>query len=100
MIQVDPLIHVIPPKGHPELARAAADQRAAAVRRLGHARRWSRPTLGGHPRYLDVIGVNFYHSNEWEYPDQRLRWEDEPRDRRWIPLRYLLAEVFASMAAP
>jgi hypothetical protein len=52
------------------------------------------PALGGHPRYLDIIGVNFYHANQWEHPDQRLRWEDIPRDRRWIPLRYLLAEVY------
>src|SRR6185312_4258453 len=28
MLHVDPLIHVIPPLGRPELARAAADQRA------------------------------------------------------------------------
>ena len=95
MIQVDPLIHVIPPKDHPELARAAADQRTRQFEAWDMLAGGLDPSLGGHPRYLDVIGVNFYHANQWEYPDQRLRWEDEPpRDRRWIPLRYLLAEVY------
>jgi hypothetical protein len=100
MIHVDPLIHVIPPTGHPELARAAADQRARQYDAWDMLAGGLDPALGGHPRYLDVIGVNFYHSNEWEYPDQRLRWEDVPRDRRWIPLRYLLAEVFDKYGRP
>ncbi len=52
------------------------------------------PQLGGHPRYLDVVGVNYYHANQWEHPDQRLRWEDTPRDPRWLPFSSLLAEVY------
>jgi beta-glucosidase/6-phospho-beta-glucosidase/beta-galactosidase len=94
MIHVDPLIHVIPPHGRPDLARAAADQRARQFEAWDMLAGGLEPTLGGHPRYLDIIGVNFYHANEWEYPDQRLRWEDTPRDRRWVPLRYLLSEVY------
>ncbi|HEY8195678.1 MAG TPA: hypothetical protein VIG04_01770 [Gemmatimonadales bacterium] len=94
MAQVDPLIHVIPPRGRPDLARAAADQRARQFEAWDMLAGGLDPTLGGHPRYLDLIGVNFYHANEWEYPDQRLRWEDTPRDRRWVPLRYLLSEVY------
>ncbi|HWN18638.1 MAG TPA: hypothetical protein VNO19_06955 [Gemmatimonadales bacterium] len=94
MIQVDPLIHVIPPRGRPDLARAAADQRARQFEAWDMLAGGLDPALGGHPRYLDIIGVNFYHANEWEYPDQRLRWEDTPRDRRWVPLRYLLSEVY------
>jgi beta-glucosidase/6-phospho-beta-glucosidase/beta-galactosidase len=94
MIHVDPLIHVIPPKGRPDLARAAADQRGRQFDAWDMLTGGLDPSLGGHPRYLDIIGVNFYHANEWEYPDQRLRWEDTPRDRRWIPLHYLLAEVY------
>ena len=100
MLHVDPLIHVIPPRGHPEHARAAADQRARQYDSWDMLAGGLDPSLGGHPRYLDIIGLNFYHSNEWEYPDQRLRWEDTPRDRRWIPLRYLLAEVFAKYDRP
>ena len=50
--------------------------------------------LGGHPRYLDVMGLNYYHSNQWEYPGARLRWEDTPRDARWMPFHRLIAEVY------
>ncbi len=94
MVQVDPLIHVVPPRGRPDLARAAADQRARQFEAWDMLAGGLDPALGGHPRYLDIIGVNFYHANQWEYPDQRLRWEDTPRDRRWVPLRYLLSEVY------
>jgi UDP-galactopyranose mutase len=52
------------------------------------------PELGGNPRYLDVVGVNYYHANQWEHPDVRLRWEDTPRDPRWLPFSSLLAEVY------
>lgn len=100
MILVDPLIHVIPPRGHPDLARAAADQRARQFESWDMLAGGLEPSLGGHPRYLDIIGVNFYHANEWEYPDQRLRWEDTPRDRRWVPLRYLLSELYDRYGRP
>ncbi|MGE5464577.1 MAG: hypothetical protein ACM3PS_14550, partial [Syntrophothermus sp.] len=50
--------------------------------------------------YLDIMGVNYYHSNQWEYPNQRLRWEDTPRDERWVPLHQLLAEVYQRYQRP
>ncbi len=100
MIHVDPLIHVIPPLGRPDLARAAADQRARQFEAWDMLAGGLEAQLGGHPRYLDMIGVNFYHANEWEYPDRRLRWEDTPRDRRWVPLRYLLSEVYDRYGRP
>ena len=93
-LHVDPLIHVIPPRGRPDLARAAADQRASQFDAWDMLAGGLCPELGGHPRYLDVMGVNYYHANQWEYPDRRLRWEDAPRDPRWLPLRRLLAEVY------
>jgi hypothetical protein len=99
-IHVDPLIHVVTPRGRPELARAAADQRASQFDAWDMLAGGLQPAVGGHLRYLDIVGVNFYHANEWEYPDQRLRWEDTPRDPRWIPLRLLLAEVHARYGRP
>ena len=60
--------------------------------------------LGGSPRYLDIMGLNYYHSNQWEYPGEgefdRLRWEDDPRDERWVPLHRLLAEVYRRYRRP
>jgi hypothetical protein len=100
MIHVDPLIHVVTPRGRPELARAAADQRAAQFDAWDMLAGGLQPDLGGHPRYLDLVGANFYHANQWEHPDQRLRWEDLPRDPRWLPFRHLLAEVHTRYGRP
>ena len=99
-IHVDPLIHVVPPVGRPELAEAAAAQRALQFDGFDMLAGRLHPELGGRPEYLDVVGVNFYHANQWEYPDQRLRWEDTPRDPRWAPLHRLLQEVFERYRRP
>jgi beta-glucosidase/6-phospho-beta-glucosidase/beta-galactosidase len=94
IMHTEPLIHVVTPKGRTELARAAADQRAAQFEAWDMLAGAMEPELGGHPKYLDVVGVNYYHANQWEHPDVRLRWEDTPRDPRWIPFSSLLAEVY------
>jgi hypothetical protein len=94
IMHTEPLIHVLTPKSRPDLARAAADQRAAQFEAWDMLAGGMEPQLGGHPRYLDIVGVNYYHSNQWEHPDQRLRWEDVPRDSRWLPLSSLLSEVY------
>ncbi len=94
IVHTEPLIHVLTPKDRPDLARAAADQRAAQFEAWDMLAGAMEPQLGGHPRYLDVVGVNYYHANQWEHPDQRLRWEDTPRDPRWLPFSSLLAEVY------
>jgi beta-glucosidase/6-phospho-beta-glucosidase/beta-galactosidase len=97
---VEPLIHVVPPRDCPELTAAAEAKRASQFEAWDMLAGRAEPSLGGHPRYLDTIGVNYYHSNQWEYPDQRLRWEDNPRDERWLPLRRLLAEVYERYRRP
>lgn len=100
MLHVDPLIHVVPPDGRPDLARAAAAQRASQFDAWDMLVGGLAPELGGHPRFLDLVGVNYYHANQWEYPDVRLRWEVEPRDPRWVPLHQLLQEVHARYGRP
>ena len=51
------------------------------------------PELGGDPRYLDVIGVNYYPWNQWIYNGPT---EDGttigPSDRRYRPFRDMLRE--------
>jgi beta-glucosidase/6-phospho-beta-glucosidase/beta-galactosidase len=94
IMHAEPLIHVLTPKDRPDLARTASDQRAAQFEAWDMLAGAMEPQLGGHPRYLDIVGVNYYHANQWEHPDQRLRWEDTPRDARWLPLSSLLAEVY------
>ena len=58
------------------------------------------PELGGRPDYLDLMGFNFYHSNQWEHEGERLKWEIEPRDDRWTPLHVQLAEMWMRYQRP
>jgi hypothetical protein len=99
-VHVDPVINVVPPVTRPDLTEAAAQQRESQFEAWDMLAGVRAPELGGHPRYLDVMGVNFYHSNQWEYPDIRLRWEDTPRDSRWMPFHRLLGEVYDRYRRP
>ena len=56
--------------------------------------------LGGDPVYLDILGVNYYHANQWDLDHERLRWEDTPRDASWKPLSELLEEVYLRYKRP
>jgi hypothetical protein len=57
--------------------------------------------LGGSERYLDLVGVSYYFGNQWEYPGfERLRWEEEPRDARWLPLSRLLERAMERYDRP
>ena len=99
--QIEPLIHVVPPRNRPELAT-----KAATALREGQFEVWDMlagrdmPSLGGHPRYLDVVGVNFYHDNQWEFEGERIDYWAEPRDPRYMPLHRLLAEVWSRYHRP
>jgi UDP-galactopyranose mutase len=84
IVHTDPVIHVVPAEPGNEAFEAQA---AALVAEQYQA--WdmlcgrTEPALGGAPRYLDVLGLNYYHSNQWEHPgDARLYWHlGEPRRR-------------------
>jgi hypothetical protein len=99
-LHTDPLIHIIPPRGRPDLAAEAAAKHNAQFDAFEMLAGRLNPQLGGHPRYLDILGYNFYHANEWELPENRLLWEDIPRDDRWVPLHQLLAEVHQRFQRP
>ena len=59
------------------------------------------PELGGHPRYLDIVGVNFYHDNQWEVPGgQKIHWHIKPRDRRWVPFSRLILNAWERYRRP
>ena len=99
-LHADPLIHVVAPRDRPDLARAAADRREAQFEAWDMLAGGYRPELGGHPRYLDIVAANFYHANEWEYPERRLGWDAGPEDDRWQPLGRLLLDVYHRYGRP
>jgi len=89
MVHTDPLIHVVP-DAHAASAEQA-QQWAAEAEALTQAQfeAWDmlcgrrEPGLGGAPRYLDVLGINYYHGNQWCHPsNHRLYWHTGDARRR------------------
>jgi beta-glucosidase/6-phospho-beta-glucosidase/beta-galactosidase len=100
-VSVEPLIHVVPPRGEADHGGRAAAMRESQFEAWEMIAGVQSPDLGGAARYLDVIGVNFYHDNQWEEPGgARLHWHVHPRDARWAPLHILLQEVHARFQRP
>jgi beta-glucosidase/6-phospho-beta-glucosidase/beta-galactosidase len=100
LIQPDPLIHVVAPRGRPDLKLEAEAKAESQFEAWDIVAGRQLPELGGSERLLDIIGVNFYYANQWEADGDRLRWEDRPRDSRWKPLRHLLAGVWERYRRP
>jgi hypothetical protein len=91
-VSTDPLMHVVAPRGRPDLAAAIRRQRELQFEAWDMLSGRTCPHLGGRPRYLDIVGVNYYANNQWEFQTQRpLAWQfDDPRR---VPLSQLLAKV-------
>jgi beta-glucosidase/6-phospho-beta-glucosidase/beta-galactosidase len=92
IVNVDPLCNVVEPRDQPGMAegveyfnhRAAFESFDMLAGRL-------MPELGGSPRHLDVIGLNYYWTNQWELGrDCQPLAEGDPRR---APLRELIERV-------
>jgi hypothetical protein len=100
IVHVDPIIKVFPRRDRPDLVAEALEYDQSQFEAWDMLSGRTEPQLGGRPEYLDVMGLNFYHSNQWEHGGDRLRWEDEPRDDRWVPLHQLLAGLYQRYQRP
>lgn len=98
-IHIEPLIHVVPPAGQPELARAAADFCAYQWQVWDMLIGREAPELGGTPAAIDWIGVNHYHDAQWEIGSgARLDWHSGDVRRR--PFESLLHETWQRYGVP
>ena len=67
IVNADALCRVVPPLDQPELAKQADEFNNIHV-----FQSWDMlcgrllPELGGSPRHLDVVGLNYYWTNQWE----------------------------------
>jgi beta-glucosidase/6-phospho-beta-glucosidase/beta-galactosidase len=101
IVTVEPLIHVVPPRGKPDVNGAAAAYRGSQFEAWDMLSGAAAPELGGRPQYLDVMGVNFYHDNQWEHPGgEKIHWHIHPRDPRWVPFHKLLGEAYERYRRP
>jgi UDP-galactopyranose mutase len=96
-VQVDPLIHIVTEPGASEALRAeAAGYRAAQFQSWDMLSGRCSPELGGHPRYLDVVGCNYYVHNQWVYGGRYI----ERTDPRYRPFHQLLEELWRRYHRP
>jgi len=98
-VQVDPLIHLVPPCDGPDLAPAVVRFNREVVFQTwlmlsGRA----EPELGGSEEALDIVGLNLYRLCQWEYerPGRFL----EPSDARWTPVREMLRDAWERLGHP
>lgn len=100
-LSVEPLIHTVPPRGKDDEEGVAARQRDSQWEAWEMLAGAMAPELGGHSRYLDILGVNFYHDNQWEVPGgEKIHWHIHPRDPRWVPLHRLLSAAYERYRRP
>lgn len=93
IVNADPLCRVVPPLDHCDPHADAEDFNQRAV-----FESWDmlcgrlRPELGGSRNHLDLVGVNYYWTNQWEIGREECPLAlDDPR--RW-PLSRLLRQVW------
>lgn len=101
IVSVEPLIHTVPPRGLEDAGDLSARQNDSQWEAWELITGRMEPALGGREEYLDIVGVNFYHDNQWEVPGGRkLPWHIKPRDDRWVPLHRLLLGAHARFERP
>lgn len=98
-LHIEPMVHVVAPNAAPELADLAAEVRSYQWQVWDLIEGRLMPELGGHPRHLDLIGVNHYHSGQWEVgTEARLHWHLQ--DPRRMPFGELLREAWHRYSRP
>ncbi len=65
LVQCEPAIHIVADPKRPQDRAAAENYRRAQFQALDMLTGRAAPELGGDPKYLDILGLNFYYNNEW-----------------------------------
>lgn len=95
-VHTDPAINVIRAPDRPHEFWAAEGHRQAQYQAwdmiAGHA--W--PQLGGEPRLLDIVGVNYYFNNQWIHGGPAIDIGHE----HYRPLHRLLMEIYGRYGRP
>ena len=94
-VHPDPAIHICAPPDQPDYAATAHAYTLSMYEGWDMISGRLHPELGGQPRYLDIVGMNYYPYNQWEFrnlpftPSLRLS-RDDPRYR---PFRDILRDI-------
>ncbi|CUA82218.1 Glycosyltransferase involved in cell wall bisynthesis [Gulbenkiania indica] len=98
-LHIEPVVHITHPADRPDLAARAQEVRDYQWQAWDMLAGRREPQLGGHPAALDLLGVNHYHSGQWEVDtNERLHWH--LNDPRRLPFGDLLTEVWERYRRP
>ncbi|TCQ03209.1 glycosyltransferase family 4 protein [Sphingomonas sp. PP-CC-3A-396] len=95
-VHADPVINVITDPARPNDAPAAEGHRLAQYQAWDMIAGKAWPQIGGRLALLDIVGVNFYHNNQWIHGGPPLAY-DHPLSR---PLHAILADAYARYGRP
>lgn len=92
IVNVDPVCHIVTPEHHRQPTDAHDFNHRAVFEAWDMLCGRLRPELGGSRAHLDIIGVNYYWTNQWEIgQEERPLGLDDPRR---LPLSKLLRRVW------
>jgi beta-glucosidase/6-phospho-beta-glucosidase/beta-galactosidase len=95
-VHCDPIINIAPDPARPQDIGTAEAQRLAQFQGWDLLAGSLLPELGGELRFLDIVGVNFYHNNQWIHDGATIE-RGAPLFR---PLRQMLAETHGRYGRP
>jgi beta-glucosidase/6-phospho-beta-glucosidase/beta-galactosidase len=96
IVHVDPVIHIVAHPKHPHDREVAEGHRTAQFQAWDMLAGRMLPDMGGHEKYLDIIGVNYYRNNQWIHDHGPIE-----RDHSlYRPFRELLREVHSRYKRP
>jgi len=93
LVNVDPVCRVVPPTDRPEL-QGDADffNNTAVFECFDMISGRMLPELGGSRKHLDIVGVNYYWTNQWEIGSPEIPLGDD--DERSASLSDIVASVY------
>lgn len=95
--QIDPMINVLPlDPDNVEQVEAAEAYRRSQFEAWDMLAGRLKTHLGGAPKYLDIIGGNYYVHNQWILGAGFI----EPENPRYMPLREIIKELYARYERP
>jgi hypothetical protein len=92
----EPVINIVPDLERPKTWRRVESDNLLQYQAWAMLTGEQWPSLGGHPKYLDVLGVNFYPDNQFMLDGTTIPHDDV----RYKPLSRMLLEVHQRFRRP
>jgi beta-glucosidase/6-phospho-beta-glucosidase/beta-galactosidase len=99
ILHTDPMVNIVADPARPEEREAADGYNHAQFDGWDMLAGRLHPELGGHQKYLDIIGVNYYPHNQWFYPGGEGMMIDRSHPL-YRPARDMLRELYARYERP